>query len=148
MKQKRQDYKDNFLRDYIGITGIIDLTLQDVYGAMTLLVRTQDMKQVSKSLWSYRQFEHLYQRMMDTSDPYNDILEKFKNAVYQTRYDRKRREKQTPDVHARSEEEYKSPEEDMDTVSKELLRKDEVMFDSRQTLFREFMRLNESLFEF
>jgi hypothetical protein len=35
----KKNYKQEYLEDFIGLTGITDLTLQDVYGAMVLLVR-------------------------------------------------------------------------------------------------------------
>ena len=48
----KKNYKQEYLEDFIGLTGITDLTLQDVYGAMVLLVRHCVLEQKAKSLWS------------------------------------------------------------------------------------------------
>lgn len=85
MPNNKKDYKREYLQDYIGLTGIEDLTLQDVYGAMILLIRHDKLDQVSKSLWAEPQFRYLFQQMMDTENIYNNIIDDFRKAVEQTR---------------------------------------------------------------
>ena len=61
----KKNYKQDYLEDFIGLTGVTDLTLQDIYGAMILLVRHGVLEQKAKSLWSKYQFMHLYRKMLD-----------------------------------------------------------------------------------
>lgn len=138
MIQKKKDYKQEYLEDFIGLTGITDLTLQDVYGAMVLMVRHGYLDQKAKSLWSRYQFNHLYQRMLDYDDFYNQTIPMFKQAVEQTRYDRAHRRKKerealkdytTPINNTSDDDDYTTPEEDMDTVSRELLKQDDVFYE-------------------
>ena len=145
----KKNYKQEYLEDFIGLTGITDLTLQDVYGAMVLLVRHGVLEQKAKSLWSKYQFMHLYRKMLDSDDFYNQIIPQFKEAVMQTRYDRAHRTKQQQEP--KEDEDYKeldylSPEEDMEKVSDELLKKDNVYYESKHhqqqssdTLFEDFL---------
>ena len=143
----KKNYKQEYLEDFIGLTGITDLTLQDVYGAMVLLVRHGVLEQKAKSLWSKYQFMHLYHKMLDTDDFYNQIIPQFKEAVMQTRYDRIHRPKQRQE--SKEEEDYEeldysSPEEDIKKVSDELLKKDDVYYESKHhhytdTLFEDFL---------
>ena len=100
----KKNYKQDYLEDFIGLTGITDLTLQDVYGAMVLLVRHGVLEQKAKSLWSKYQFMHLYHKMLDSDDFYNQIIPQFKEAVMQTRYDRTHRNKQQQEP--KEEEDY------------------------------------------
>ena len=148
MKPEKKDYKREYLEDFIGLTGITDLTLQDVYGAMVLMVRYGQLEQKAKSLWSKYQFTYLYRRMLDADDFYNQTLPAFKEAVYQTRYDRMHRqrqaEQQIKDYSGDTDDDYKMPEEDMDVVSDELLKKDEVFYekhsdDYADKLFEDFL---------
>ena len=46
------DYKREYLNDFIGITGITDLTLQDVYGAMIHLTQRSIIPTRGRSLWN------------------------------------------------------------------------------------------------
>ena len=142
----KKNYKQEYLEDFIGLTGITDLTLQDVYGAMVLLVRHSALEQKAKSLWSKYQFMHLYRKMLDADDFYNQIIPQFKEAVMQTRYDRTHRSKQQQETKEEDYEElnYSSPEEDMEKVSDELLKKDDVYYESKhhhytETLFEDFL---------
>ena len=81
MPNNKKDYKREYLQDYIGLTGIADLTLQDVYGAMILLIRQNKLDQVSKSLWAEPQFRYLFRQMLDTENVYNNIMDDFCKAV-------------------------------------------------------------------
>ena len=100
----KKNYKQDYLEDFIGLTGITDLTLQDVYRAMVLLVRHGVLEQKAKSLWSKYQFMHLYRKMLDSDDFYNQIIPQFKEAVMQTRYDRTHRPK--PQQEPNEDEDY------------------------------------------
>ena len=143
----KKNYKQEYLEDFIGLTGITDLTLQDVYGAMVLLVRHGALEQKAKSLWSKYQFMHLYRKMLDADDVYNQIIPQFKEAVMQTRYDRthKTEQQQEPSKEEDYEElDYSPPEEDMGKVSDELLKKDDVYYESKHhhytdSLFEDFL---------
>lgn len=129
-QQKKLTFRDQYIRDYKRLTGITDLTGQDVYGALILMTRRGTLELHGRSLWSKSQWEYLYRKMLDTADPYNDIIDVFKNAVEQTRADRHRKypsfKKSSPDNI--QDPEYRAPEEDMDTVSDELLRQDDVFY--------------------
>ena len=143
----KKNYKQEYLEDFIGLTGITDLTLQDVYGAMVLLVRHGALEQKAKSLWSKYQFIHLYRKMLDADDFYNQIIPQFKEAVMQTRYDRTHRSKQQQEPKEDEDYEeldYSAPEEDMEKVSDELLKKDDVYYESThhhyaEPLFEDFL---------
>ena len=134
MPNNKKDYKREYLQDYIGLTGIEDLTLQDVYGAMILLIRHDKLDQVSKSLWAEPQFRYLFQQMMDTENIYNNIIDDFRKAVEQTRQDRQPKARQQHFTQMRikpevSHYENESPDEDMVRVSNELLKQDDVWFE-------------------
>lgn len=121
---KKQDYKQEYLNDFIGLTGITDLTLQDVYGALIHLTDRGQLLKTGPSLWSKNQFEALFRALMDTEDPYNEIRQEFKNAVAETRWRRShRKDSQEEELFFPDEE---NPENDMDAVSDELLRADDV----------------------
>lgn len=126
-----KDYKKEYLEDFIGLTGITDLTIQDVYGAMEILVRKGELERKSKSLWSRWQFNHLYRKMMDADGFYNQTLHDFREAVEETRAWRHRNRK---DVHGDVPKKYTRPqqerpdEDDMDFISAQLLRDDDIFY--------------------
>ena len=138
--QDKQNFREGYIRDYKRLTGITDLTGQDVYGALVLMTRRGTLETRGRSLWSKSQWEYLYRKMLDTADPYNDTIELFRQAVSQTRYDRKHRyhktvERQSPkdgvsgsQHRDASDTDCRAPEEDMQTVSDELLRQDDVFY--------------------
>ena len=92
---------------------------------------------------------HLYRKMLDADDFYNQIIPQFKEAVMQTRYDRTHRPKQQQEPKEEEDYEeldYSAPEEDMEKVSDELLKKDDVYYESKHhqqqtsdTLFEDFL---------
>ena len=90
---------------------------------------------------------HLYRKMLDSDDFYNQIIPQFKEAVMQTRYDRVHRTKQQQEPNEDEDYEeldYSSPEEDMEKVSDDLLKKDNVYYESEHhhytdTLFEYFL---------
>lgn len=134
MPNNKKDYKREYLQDYIGLTGIADLTLQDVYGAMILLIRQNKLDQVSKSLWAEPQFRYLFRQLLDTDNVYNNMLDDFRKAVEQTRYDRLPKARKQRFIQMRTKPEVihyenESPDEDMVRVSNELLKQDDVWFD-------------------
>lgn len=129
--EKKETFRDEYIKDYKRLTGITDLTGQDVYGALVLMTRKGTLDIHGRSLWSKSQWEYLYRKMLDTLDPYNDTIEMFKFAVEQTRRDRRkkypvfqRQQSSTEDT----AQDYRAPEEDMETVSKQLLQDDDVFF--------------------
>ena len=121
---KKPDYKQEYLNDFIGLTGITDLTLQDVYGALIHLTDRGQLLKTGPSLWSKNQFEALFRALMDTEDPYNEIRQDFKNAVSETRWRRSHKKDSQEEELFFPEEE--NPENDMDAVSDELLRADDI----------------------
>ena len=129
----KNDYKSQILTGLKYYTHIDDLTIQDVYGAMILLTRSNKLRQVSQSLWTKKQFEYLYQRVIDGDSCY--FLEDFRDAVQQTRQDRKNKTQKETAVSKSQSSSYDypdydevNPEEDMMKVSELLLRDDEVYF--------------------
>lgn len=128
---KKETFRDEYIKDYKRLTGITDLTGQDVYGALVLMTRKGILDIHGRSLWSKSQWEHLYRKMLDTSNPYNDTIELFKFAVEQTRKDRHKKYPVFQHQQSSTEDttqEYRAPEEDMETVSKQLLQDDDVFF--------------------
>ena len=121
---KKADYKQEYLNDFIGITGITDLTLQDVYGALIHLTERGQLLQVSRSLWSKSQFEILFRALLDTENPYHDMKRDFKAAVEETRWRRSHRKPEKPEELFFPDED--NPEEDMEAMSDELLRADDI----------------------
>jgi hypothetical protein len=51
-KSDKKDYKDEYLDDFKMISGMMELTLQDVYGAMCLLIRDYEIGQSKAGMWS------------------------------------------------------------------------------------------------
>ena len=119
------DYKREYLNDFIGITGITDLTLQDVYGAMIHLTQRGIIPTRGRSLWSKSQFECLWREMMDGDNFYKNVIQDFKNAVAETRYRRTHRQPVEIPEEPDDNSDY-NPEETMDAVSTELLAADDV----------------------
>lgn len=130
-KEKKETFRDQYIKDFKRLTGITDLTGQDVYGALVLMTRKGTLDIHGRSLWSKSQWEYLYRKMLDTADPYNDIIDTFKFAVNQTRSDRHRkyptfqRQQNPKDT---QDTDYRAPEEDMKTVSDQLLQQDDVFY--------------------
>lgn len=52
----RNDYKQDYLKYFKMLSGITDLTLQDVYGAILLLLRNHELKVSKAGPWSKPQF--------------------------------------------------------------------------------------------
>ena len=128
-KSDKKDYKDEYLDDFKMISGMMDLTLQDVYGAMCLLIRDYEIGQSKAGMWSKNQYDFLYRYLMDGDDFYKTHLSNFKKAVDKTRYDRTHRfSKKSYDEDI--EVIYDNPEEDMDAMSQELLKNDDVFYES------------------
>ena len=130
-EEKKKTFHSEFIKDFKRLTGITDLTGQDVYGALVLMTRKGQIPKYGRSLWSKSQWEHLYNRLLDTANPYNDIAEIFKAAVNQTRIDRHRKypvQKRKEKPEENTEPIYRAPEEDMQTVSNQLLWGDEVYY--------------------
>ena len=123
---KKPDYKRLYLEDFKRLSGIADLTLQDVYGALIHLTDRHQVAYAGRSLWSKSQFERLYRDMLETDNPYRNTTEDFKNAVAETRYRRTHKAEFKPEPIAFSV--IDNPEENMERVSEELLRKDGVLF--------------------
>lgn len=121
---KKPDYKQEYLNDFIGLTGITDLTLQDVYGALIHLTERGQLPQRGRSLWSKSQFEALFRALLDTENPYRDMKHEFKDAVEETRWRRSHRKPEEPEELFFPEED--NPEEDMEAMSDELLRADDI----------------------
>ena len=119
----KNDYKQQTLTGLIYYTNIKDLTIQDVYGAMVLLTRERKLRQVSKSLWTKKQFEYLYQQVIDGDSSY--FLSDFKEAVFKTRRDRHKQHQHPIEDY---QPDYFNPEENMEAISDILLRDDEVYF--------------------
>ena len=123
---KKTDYKRLYLEDFKRLSGITDLTLQDVYGALIHLTERHQVAYAGRSLWSKSQFERLYRDMLETDNPFRNTTEDFKNAVTETRYRRTHKSEFKAEPITFSE--ISNPEENMESVSEELLRKDEVLF--------------------
>lgn len=157
-KKSKKNYKEEFLEDYKMLTGITDLTLQDVFGAMQIMFERRWLTQVKSSPWSEKQFMLLYQSLMDADDTMNDGMTRFKTAIEQTRYDRTHRGKKVnPKTERQKEEELlkhyyddveKNPEEDMSAMSDELLRNDDVYYQNESLLYKRFKSLNEAMFKY
>ena len=157
-KKSKKNYKEEFLEDYKMLTGITDLTLQDVFGAMQIMFERRWLTQVKSSPWSEKQFMLLYQSLMDADDIMNDGMTRFKTAIEQTRYDRTHRGKKVnPKTERQKEEELlkhyyddveKNPEEDMSAMSDELLRNDDVYYQNESLLYKRFKSLNEAMFKY
>ena len=128
----RKDYKQEYLEDFKMLSGITDLTLQDVFGAMQLMLRNHDLKVSKAGPWSKNQFLFLYQMMNDGDDFCNTGISIFKKAVEQTRYDRTHRPKKSDFEYP--ETPVYNPEEDMNAMSDELLKKDDVYYESFNTI--------------
>ena len=128
--EKKETFRDEYIKDYKRMTGITDLTGQDVYGALVLMTRKGILDIHGRSLWSKSQWEYLYRKMLDTSDPYNDTIEMFKFAVEQTRRDRRKKYPSFPRQKSAEDttQDYRAPEEDMETVSKQLLQDDDIFY--------------------
>lgn len=154
----KKNYKEEFLEDYKMLTGITDLTLQDVFGAMQIMFDRKWLTQVKSSPWSEKQFMLLYQSLLDADDAMNDGMSHFKTAIEQTRYDRThRKRKVNPKTERQKEEELlkhyyddveKNPEEDMSAMSDELLRNDDVYYQNESLLYKRFKSLNEAMFKY
>lgn len=52
----KKNYKEEFLEDYKMLTGITDLTLQDVFGAMQIMFERKWLTQIKPSPWCEKQF--------------------------------------------------------------------------------------------
>ena len=96
------------------------------------MLRNHDLKVSKAGPWSKNQFLFLYQMMNDNDDFYNTGINIFKKAVKRTRYDRTHRPK-------KSDFEYPeiptyNPEEDMDAMSDELLKQDDVYYENSNTI--------------
>ena len=52
MTYQKKDFKSVYLNDFKMISGIMDLTLQDVIGAMILMIRSGILTKARSSLWS------------------------------------------------------------------------------------------------
>lgn len=127
----RNDYKKNYLQEFRYLSKIDDLTLQDVRGAMELMFNKGLLTRSKFSEFSKQQYEQLFRLLQDTANPYNKIPEAFKQAVSQTRYDRTHRPKKQPVQEPEEKIEYRSPDEDMEAMSKALLYQDDVSYDGR-----------------
>ena len=130
-EEKKKTFHDEFVKDFKRLTGITDLTGQDVYGALVLMTRKGQIPKYGRSLWSKSQWDYLYHKLLDTANPYNDIAEIFKAAINQTRMDRHRKyptQKRKEEPEENTELTYRAPEEDMQTVSNQLLQDDEVYY--------------------
>ena len=131
-EEKKKTFHDEFVKDFKRLTGITDLTGQDVYGALVLMTRKGQIPKYGRSLWSKSQWDYLYHRLLDTANPYNDITEVFKAAINQTRIDRHRKypitQKRKEEPEENTEPIYRASEEDMQTVSNQLLWDDEVYY--------------------
>lgn len=155
-KQKK-NYKEEFLEDYKMLTGITDLTLQDVFGAMQIMFKRDWLTQVKPSPWCKKQFMLLYQSLLDADDGIMSGMSHFKTAIEQTRYDRTHRKRKTNPETERQKEELlkhyyddveKNPEEDMSAMSDELLRNDDVYYQNESLLYKRFKSLNEAMFKY
>ena len=124
---KKTNYKQDYLNDFIGVTGITDLTLQDVYGALIHLTERGIIPVCGPSLWSKAQFDCLWRNMMDGDAFRKNVMQDFKDAVEETRWRRKHREKPEPPEELTFPDE-ENPEEDMERVSDMLLRQDDVYY--------------------
>ena len=154
----KKNYKEEFLEDYKMLTGITDLTLQDVFGAMQIMFDRRWLTQVKPSPWCKKQFMLLYQSLLDADDTMMSGMSRFKNAIEQTRYDRThRKRKVNPETERQKEEELlkdyyddleKNPEEDMSAMSDELLRSDDVYYQNESLLYKRFKSLNEAMFKY
>ena len=111
--------------DFIGVTGITDLTLQDVYGALIHLTQRGLIPTRGRSLWSKSQFECLWREMMDGDSFYKNTIRDFKNAVAETRYRRTHRQPVEIPEEPDDADNYNS-EEDMNAMSDMLLAADDV----------------------
>lgn len=152
MKDPFKDYKRKFLKEYKIITGIDDLTLQDVYGAMLVMHSRNQLRKVSKSDWSERQFDYLYKQLLDGDNFRNSTIDDFIDAVKQTRYQRTHR-KQSANYNKQTDDYFydstldKDPNDDMSSASDELLRNDDVYY--TENLSKNFSKrnsLNEAVF--
>lgn len=156
----KKNYKEEFLEDYKMLTGITDLTLQDVFGAMQVMFKRGWLSEVKPTPWCKRQFMLLYQTLLDGDDPLMSGMSHFKTAIEQTRYDRTHREKKTTPTLKQSTQDdkelarhyyddvEKNPEEDMESMSDGLLRADDVYYTNESLLYDKFRSLNEAMFKF
>ena len=154
----KKNYKEEFLEDYKMLTGITDLTLQDVFGAMQIMFKKHWLPQVKPSPWCKKQFMLLYQSLLDADDTIMSGLSRFKTAIEQTRYDRTHRKRKVdPETERQKEKELlkhyyddveKNPEEDMSAMSDELLRSDDVYYQNESLLYKRFKSLNEAMFKY
>lgn len=136
MTYQKKDFKLIYLDDFKMISGIMDLTLQDVIGAMILMIRSGILSKARSSLWSKVQFDMLYKLMMNMDDGLNRGIMLFKKAVAKTRLDRNRKSsvKKTQkkdyddydDVDISTEP--LDRDEQMNQASNELLANDEIWF--------------------
>lgn len=156
-KNSKKNYREEFLEDYKMLTGITDLTLQDVFGAMQIMFKRDWLTKVKSSPWSEKQFMLLYQSLLDADDGIMSGMSHFKTAIEQTRYERThRKRKVNPETERQKEKELlkhyyddveKNPEEDMSAMSDELLRSDDVYYQNESLLYKKFKSLNESMFK-
>ena len=154
----KKNYREEFLEDYKMLTGITDLTLQDVFGAMQIMFERRWLTQVKPSPWCKKQFMLLYQSLLDADDGMMSGMSHFKTAIEQTRYDRTHRQRKVnPETKRQKEEELlkhyyddveKNPEEDMSAMSDELLRSDDVYYQNESLLYKRFKSLNEAMFKY
>lgn len=154
----KKNYKEEFLEDYKMLTGITDLTLQDVFGAMQIMFERKWLTPIKPSPWCEKQFMLLYQSLLDADDSMMSVMSHFKTAIEQTRYDRThRKRKVNPEIERQKEEELlkhyyddieKNPEEDMSAMSDELLRSDDVYYQNESLLYKRFKSLNEAMFKY
>ena len=114
-----------YLNAFIGVTGITDLTLQDVYGALIHLTERGIIPICGPSLWSKSQFECLWRNIMDGDAFERNVMQDFKDAIQETRWRRTHRFKKEPEPELEFSDE-ENPEEDMQRVSDLLLRQDDV----------------------
>lgn len=151
----RNDYKQDFLDEFKRLTNIDDLTMQDVIGAMYIMFKNYQLRKASSGpIYSKKQLTYLHQELLNGDDFYSSGLSNFKDAVRQTRHDRKarvskeelaRRQEQER-IHYYDDCKLRSPEEDMSFVSNELLNNDDIFYES--VLFNKFKKNNRDLFLF
>ena len=137
MAYQKKDFKSVYLDDFKMISGIMDLTLQDVIGAMILMIRSGILTKARSSLWSKVQFDMLYKLMMNMDDGLNKGIMLFKKAVAKTRLDRIRKHSAKKNTQKKDYDEYDDVDistepidrdKQMNQASDELLANDEIWF--------------------